>query len=106
MSDRAQCLKIKLKPGKTEYAIAWIKNLYNQSEEVKQVLSNEGIIVESIFLEKGSDGEYLILYQKTENLLKAYASFNISNHPLEVATKLFINDCWKDIQSLEVLFDT
>ncbi|NJM70056.1 MAG: hypothetical protein HC862_07385 [Scytonema sp. RU_4_4] len=51
VSDRTQCLKIKLKPEKTEYAIAWIKNLYKQLEEVKQVLSNEGIIVESIFME-------------------------------------------------------
>ncbi|MFE1745393.1 DUF6176 family protein [Coleofasciculus sp. H7-2] len=100
-----QCLKIRIKPGLTIPVIGWLKNLNNQLDEVRELLRNEGILIESIFLERSKDGDFLILYQKAEDLSKASEAFYHSSSPLALATQKFISETWGDIQPLELVID-
>ena len=100
-----QCLKIRIKPGLTLPVIGWLKNLNNQLDEVRELLRDEGILIESIFLERSRDGDYLILYQKAKDLSKASETFHQSSSPLALATQKFISETWGEIQPLELVID-
>ncbi|MCU0535601.1 MAG: DUF6176 family protein [Hydrococcus sp. Prado102] len=105
VSDKTQCFKIKLKPGITDYVVFWIKNLSNQRDRIQQILSQKGIILESIFLEKSLEGDYLILYQKKEDLGRNNEVFNLFRVPFEPAIQQFINNTVEDVLPLKMLFD-
>lgn len=100
-----QCLKIRIKAGQTEYARQWIAGLAARRDEVQVALAAEGITIESIFLNREPDGDYLLLYQRAASLVKASEVFIASELPLDVETKQFILDGWESVQLLDVLFD-
>lgn len=101
-----QCLKIRIKDGKSDYAKDWVKGLTDRDlSGLNEVLHNEGMIVESIFFESGENDDYLILYQRADDLVKANEVFNNSTHPVDQAVREFIAETWADVQPLELLID-
>lgn len=101
-----QCLKIEIKPGMTEYVVEWIRGLKDRDlAGLNEVLSNEGMIVETIFLDRTATGDYLFLYQRAEDLVRANEVFNASTHPVDEAVRVLIAEAWADVQPLELLID-
>lgn len=99
-----QCVLIKIKDGKTDKVLEWINGLKN-NKQAREIVKAEGIIVESIFFYQGADGDYLVLYQKVESLVKAYEIFNQSTNPINVETKQLISETWGEIKPLDLLID-
>ena len=101
-----QCLKIEIKPGKTDYVAEWIRGLTDRDlAGLNEVLANEGMIVETIFLDRTPKADYLLLYQRAESLVKANEVFNASTHPVDEAVRAFIAETWADVQPLALLID-
>jgi hypothetical protein len=102
-----QCLKIKLKPGKTEAFLNWASSLPERRDEVRKALESGGVITEQIFLERGPQGDYLIFYMKAESLARANIAFTESTLPLDIETKKVIAETWETegIRGLEVIVD-
>ncbi|SIR80713.1 hypothetical protein SAMN05421858_3845 [Haladaptatus litoreus] len=61
-------LKQKIEPGKTERCKELIAELMNRVDsDVSEILETEGVYTESVFIEQGSDDEYLVWYFEAED---------------------------------------
>ena len=85
------CIKTKIKPGHIEKVRLWFRTLLERRDETLETLRNEGVVVESAFIDKQGDDLYLIYYMKAENIDKAYEVFTKSTSPID----LYHKDCWK-----------
>ena len=68
-------------------------------------LRDEGVIIESVFLDTSEEGEYLIYYMKTESLERAREVGQKSSHPIDAYHKKFKEDTWGSSHILEELID-
>jgi len=94
------CIKTKLKKELIKEIRIWFQTLKNRMNETLESLENEGVIVESAFLDKQGDDLYLIYYLKAEDISQVYEVFNKST--LEIDH--YYKECWKKYcQGREVL---
>ncbi len=100
-----QCLKVRLKPGTTEYVTDWVKTLSSRMDLVYDALISETMVVESMFLERGEEADYLIFYTRAESLQKANEMMLKSNNPVDKEAIEMMQETWESIQLLDVLFD-
>lgn len=100
-----QCLRVKLREGTTDYFVNWTKELYNKMDKVYEALKNETMVVESIFLERCEDGDYLVFYTRAEDLVKANEAMQKSDNPVDKEALEIIQKTWESAKPLEVLFD-
>lgn len=85
------CIKTKLKKEIVEEVRIWFQTLKNRINETLETLENEGVYVESVFLDKQGNDLYLIHYMKAENISKVYEVFSKSTLPID----LYYKECWK-----------
>lgn len=77
------CAKIKIKNGTTSDIRNWFQNLKNRLAETLSSLENEGVLIESVFLDQNEDGSnYLIYYMKAKDL--SYAKEVAKNSTLDI----------------------
>jgi hypothetical protein len=100
-----QCVRVRIQPGKTEQVVAFLKNLPNRPNEIQEALHSEGIILESLFLDRQPQADYLIFYTRAKNLAQANATFVSSTLPLDLETKQFIAETWAEVTLLETVVD-
>lgn len=101
-----QCLKVKIKDGKTHYALEWIRGMSERYPDgLNEVLAQEGMIVETIFVDHAEDGDYLIVYQRADDLLDAHRNFLDSDHPFDDAIREFVAETWGECKHLDLLID-
>src|SRR6266571_2815942 len=55
-----KCIKVKLKPGSLERVREWADELNRRKEEALETMRDEGVIVESAFLDSTAEGDFLI----------------------------------------------
>ena len=101
-----QCLKIKLKEGMRDRVRVWCKSLANHPE-LDEVLKKETVVVESLFLEEGKEGDYLLFYLKAQSLQQANEFLTPVQHPLNKMSQEFMQECWEmdQIEELELVLD-
>ncbi|GGX62633.1 DUF6176 family protein [Saccharospirillum salsuginis] len=90
---QCQCLKIPVKPEKTETLLAWIGNLKDRKDEVLEALSSEGINDEAVFVSQEGDRHFLYLYSRSEDLEAAAMAFQQSNLAVDVEFKSILAEC-------------
>lgn len=86
------CARIRLRPEKTPQVVTFLNSLKTRTEEVQQVLVNEGIIVESLFLERTAEFDFLVFSIRAENLANATDYAQTSTHPFAQASRQFIQE--------------
>jgi hypothetical protein len=102
---QVQCLRVKLREGATDQFVNWAKELYNRMDNVYEALKNETMVVESIFLDRCDDGDYLVFYTRAEDLVKANEAMQSSDNQLDKEAIEIIQKTWESAKPLEVLFD-
>ena len=100
-----KCARVKLKPGCLEKAYAWAKELNNRSDEVYQTLKDEGVYIESVFLEKTTEGEFLIYFMKMESGQIAREVANKSQHSIDKFHQEIMKEITDKGEALEILID-
>jgi tRNA(adenine34) deaminase len=88
-SMKSICVRIALKENSIDSVREWFQTLMDRREETLESLRNEGVIVESAFLDRQPDGDFLIYYMRTKNIEKAMAVFQNSN----LAIDAYHKDC-------------
>jgi Family of unknown function (DUF6176) len=88
---RTICIRTKINPDSLDEVRVWFKTLKTRQEETMETLKNEGVLVESVFLDKHDNGIYLIYYLKAEDVDKAYEVFDKSTSSIDV----YFKECWK-----------
>lgn len=100
-----ECHRIRLKPGSLPLVREWAKRLNDEMAEVRKLLRNEGMQVESVFLEESPEGEFLIYYLRSEDFGKARATSKASTHLLDIYHRDVMAKIGGESKRLECLLD-
>jgi hypothetical protein len=95
------CVKVRLKPGSLPRVQAWAAELNNRRDEVMVTLRDEGVIVESVFL----DGEELVYYLKARDVAHAQAVYARSQQAIDEYHRRFKDETFAEQRTLELLID-
>ncbi len=101
----AECVKIKLKPGSLDRVREWADEISRRSDEALETLRDEGVIVESVFLDCTNEGDFLIYYMKAESIERAKEVVKKSVHSIDNYHQKFKRDTWESRNKLELLVD-
>jgi len=99
------CVKVRLKPDSIDRVRTWAAELNRRRNEVLETLRDEQVIVESVFLDQTSDGDFLIYYLKARSLEEARQAVHLSQHEIDEYHQKFKCDTWDTRQRLELLID-
>lgn len=100
---QAQCLRIPLKPEGAAAFIAFARELGQQRRTLAEVLAEEGMAAEAVFL----DGDAIILFTKARDLVAANTRFQQSAHPIQVRMRALMPAAFDlaAARPLEILLD-
>ena len=99
------CTKVRLKPGSLGRVREWTTELRTRSDEVLATLRDEGVVIESVFLDSDERGDFLVYYMKAQSLGEAHAVVQSSPHPIDSYHQHFKVDTWQSRTPLELLVD-
>lgn len=100
-----RCVKIRLKPGSRDRVLEWAKELHRRREEALETLRDEGVLVESVFLERSPGGDSLIYYMKAADLDRSVRVAQASKRPIDCYHRTFKEETWASSVNLELLLD-
>jgi hypothetical protein len=95
------CVRVRLKEGSLPRVRAWAKELNERRDEVLATLMNEGVRIESVFL----DGETLVYYMRAESIDQAREVYAHSTHAIDVYHQRFKDETFESQTPLELLID-
>ena len=105
MNFETICHRIKLKPNSIDRIYEWANEINSKKDEAYATLRDEGVIIESVFLEKAQEGYFLIYYMKMESVEKADEVVSNSKHAIDEYHKNFKKATWEKGEKLELLVD-
>jgi dihydroorotase len=85
------CIKTKIKKELLGEVRTWFQTLKERMNETLESLENEGVFVESVFLDMQGADLYIIYYMKAENISRVYDVFSNS----KLAIDSYHKECWK-----------
>ena len=100
-----QLLKIKIRAGKTDRVIEFLRSLKARKELALEAMHREGMIIESMFLERRDDGDYLYYYAKSPDLMRANQVNMQATDALTLEIRAFVAETWDHITSPEPILD-
>jgi hypothetical protein len=95
------CVRVRLEPGSLQRVRAWAAELNARRDEVMATLEDEGVRVESVFL----DGETLVYYLKADSLERAREVYARSAHAIDAYHRQFKDETFAEETQLELLID-
>lgn len=102
---QTQLLKIRIRPGKTGQVVDFLRTLMDRKDESVEALRREGMVVESLFLERRDEADYLYYYVKAKDLMEATQVNLRATDPLTLEIRKFVSETWGDVSSPEPLLD-
>ena len=100
-----RCIKAKLKKNSLDQVKEWFSILRTRKDEVLETLKKENIFVESAFLDKINDDDYLIYYIKSPDISHALNVFKNSQLAIDNFYKENWNQFCEEIEVLDPLLD-
>lgn len=94
-------MRVRLKEGSLERVREWAKELNARREEVVATLRDEGVRIESVFL----DGDSLIYYMRAESIEQAREVYAHSTHAIDAYHQRFKDETFEQQTPLELLID-
>lgn len=95
---QSECIRVRLKPGMTDKFTQWAKQVANRHDEARASMTEQGVIEQNIFLERGAGGDFIVLYWKVEDLGKARAVFQRSTRKIELEMTEMVEATWDKSQ--------
>jgi hypothetical protein len=105
MNYETHCVKIRLKPDSVERVRAWAKTINGRKDEALATLRDEGVILETVFLDQNTEGDFLIYLMKAESFERAKEAAQRSVHAIDEYHQKFKKECWESGEKLEMLID-
>ena len=100
-----RCFRIKLKPDSIGRVREWARTINERRHEALETLRDETVVLESMFLDRTEQGDFLIGYMKAESFQKAGATVQKSVHAIDEYHRKFKQDTWEERVELELLID-
>jgi hypothetical protein len=83
----------------------WAAELDRRRDEVLATLSDEGVVVESVFLDRVGGDDVLVYYVKARDAEAAARAVRRSRHDVDAYHAAFKRDTWDERTPLELLVD-
>ena len=99
MREDVRCIRITLKPGMREAALAWAKEIMRRQDEAVEALLEEGVSLEAAFLDSLDGRDYLVYVMKGD-LKKSKAVALSSQRAIDLFHQQFKKDCWESVTPL------
>ena len=100
-----QCVKVRLRRGSIERVHEWADELNRRTDEVLETLREERVAIEAAFLDRTSEGDFLIYFVKARSLEAAQEVGRRSQHPIDEYHQRFKADVWESAEVLEPQID-
>ena len=95
------CVRVRLEPGSLLRVREWAAELNARRDEVLATLRDEGVRIESVFLE----GETLVYYLKADSIERAREVYARSQHAIDAYHQEFKDKTYAEQTQLELLID-
>jgi hypothetical protein len=95
------CVRVRLEPGSLPRVREWAAELNARRDEVTATLRDEGVRVESVFL----DGETLVYFLKADSIERAREVYARSRHAIDAYHQRFKDETFAARTELELLID-
>ena len=102
---QTNCVKIKLKANSLEKAREWAKTINERKDEALATLRDESVILEMVFLDQSSEGDFLIYLMKAESFETAKRAVQNSVHEIDKYHQNFKRETWEERKPLELLIN-
>jgi len=99
------CIRVRLKSGSLPRVREWAAELERRREEVLTTLKDEGVVVESVFLDRVAGYDVLVYYVKARDAAAAARAVRGSQHDVDAYHAAFKRDTWDERTPLELLVD-
>jgi hypothetical protein len=101
-----QCVKIHLLPNSLDRVREWATTLNtSRRAEALATLADESVVLEAAFLDRTSEGDFLIYIMKAESFDTARQAAETSLHEIDAYHQAFKRDTWGTRTELELLLD-
>lgn len=100
-----ECVLIELKDGALEKVSTWARFINANKRKALLTLENERVTLESFFLTRIENKDFLIGYMRSSSIEKAHLSFNKSNSEIDECHLEFKKDTWAKHYSTKLLVD-
>jgi len=91
---QSECIKVRLKPGMTDKFVQWARQVSTRIDEAKRDMREQGILAEHIFLERSSEGDFVIVYWNVEDLAKARTAFLSPPRKIDLEMMEIVDSTW------------
>ena len=104
---QSECIRVLLKHGMTDKFVQWARQIPNRLDEVKASMSEQGVLEQSIFLDRSPNGDFIVIYWKVEDLAKARAAFQNSTRRVDLEMTEMIEATWdrSEVSRLESIIE-
>lgn len=102
---QAVCVKVWLRAASEARVQEWAEHINAHRAEAMKTLRDEGVTVESVFLDRTPDAPCLIYYMRLESEARAKAAGDASAHAIDLYHRAFKRDTWVKVERLELLVD-
>jgi hypothetical protein len=105
MPEDVVCARIQLQPGSLSRVQEWAEHLRTHRDEALQTLAAEGVTVESVFLDSGAEGDFLVYYMRSgsQQLAQEVAARSVA--AIDAHHSAFKRDTWAQVRRLDLLLD-
>ena len=105
MKHETRCIKIKLKPGSIQKVREWARVLGERRDEALETMRGESVVLETVFLDRTSEGDFLIYVMKAESFEVAERAALESANAIDAFHQRFKRETWEEGKKLELLVD-
>lgn len=99
------CAKIRIRSGYLDRVRSWAHEISSRRDEALMTLAAEGVTIESVFLDSGPEGDFLVYYMRTTSLVAAQKAASESIAPIDAFHRDFKCEVWMEVRRLELLVD-
>jgi Family of unknown function (DUF6176) len=100
-----RCARFRLRPGSVERVREWAAELNRRTDEVLATLRDERVAIESAFLDRASDGDFLAYYMRAASIEGARDTAARSTHAIDQYHRRLMEEVVESSERLELLID-
>ena len=94
--NNAVCARIRLKPDSLARVREWAREINSRRPEALATLAAEGVAIESVFLDSGAEGDFLVYYLRARSIEQAAAVAANSSASIDAFHQEFKREVWTE----------
>ncbi|MFI6930342.1 DUF6176 family protein [Streptomyces sp. NPDC050287] len=98
-----RCIRIRLRPGTTERAAEWLRDFERRREESLTSMRSSGMVWESAFLDRGKDGDEVLLVQCSHDFESTSRAFLGSTLAIDVEARTVMQEIAEEFRTPELM---